>query len=200
MSISKKEEDPQEVWSRYFAVTESLPAHAIFDSLEPYLPPSGKAIDLGCGGGRGTLRLLDHGLDVVAVDVSEEALSYLRPKIPAASNVELICSSFTDLDLDSYDVVVACFTLFFMPPAEFDAFWPRVVSSMKPSGIFAGQFLGVNDSWNERGFTVHDREGVDELLSDLDVLMLKEEERDGETALGEPKHWHVFHVIARRPK
>lgn len=200
MSISKEEEDPAEVWSRYFAATESLPAHAIFDSLEPFLPPSGKAIDLGCGGGRGTLRLLEHGLDVVAVDVSEEALSYLRPKIPKGSNVELICSSFTDLDLDSYDVAVACFTLFFLSPAEFEAFWPRVVSSIKPSGIFAGQFLGVNDSWNERGFTTHDLNAVSELLKGFEVLHLDEDERDGETALGDAKHWHVFHVIARRSK
>jgi hypothetical protein len=25
-----------------------------------------------------------------------------------------------------------------------------------------------------------------------------EEERDGTTAMGTPKHWHIFHIVARR--
>jgi len=198
MSISKEEDDAQQVWSRYFAVTQALPAHAIFDRSEPFLPSSGTAIDLGCGGGRGTLWLLEHGFKVVAVDVSEEGLSYLRGKLPPDAPAELICSNFMDLELDTYDVVVACFTLFFLTPPEFETFWPRVVDAIKPSGLFMGQFLGINDSWNERGFTVHDRSAVDELLNGFEVLELQEEERDGETALKEPKHWHVFHVIARK--
>lgn len=137
-------------------------------------------------------------MHVVAVDASEEGLDYLRKGLPGGSDVELICSNFQDLELGAYDVSVACFTLFFLPPDEFDRFWPRVVQSIRPGGLFAGQFLGVNDSWKDRDFTLHRRRDVEALLKDFKVLMLNEEENDGETALGEKKHWHVFHVIARK--
>jgi tellurite methyltransferase len=201
MSISNEEADPQDVWRRYFAATDARPVHAIFDSIEPLLPDSGTAIDLGCGAGRGTIWLLEHGLHVVAVDIAQEALDYLRAKLPAKADVELVRSSFEGLDLTAYplfDVSIACFTLFFLSPEEFSEFWPRVVDSIKPGGVFAGQFLGVNDTWAERGFTVHRKEEVERLLGSFETLLFKEEEQDGETAIGEHKHWHVFHVIARK--
>lgn len=198
MSISDPNADAQEVWRRYFAATADKPVHPIFESLEPFLPRSGIAIDLGCGGGRGTLWLMERGMHVVAVDASEVGLNYLRSALPSDSDVELICSNFQDLKLDTYDVAVACFTLFFLPPEDFGRFWPRVVQSIRPGGLFAGQFLGVNDSWKDREFTLHEKGDVEGLLRDFQVLMLTEEENDGQTALGESKHWHVFHVIARK--
>lgn len=137
-------------------------------------------------------------MHVVAVDASEVGLNYLRKALPSDSDVELICSNFQDLQLSTYDVAVACFSLFFLPPDDFGRFWPRVVHSIRPGGLFAGQFLGVNDSWNERDFTLHEKGDVEGLLKGFKVLMLTEEENDGQTALGEFKHWHVFHVIARK--
>ena len=44
----------------------------------------------------------------------------------------------------------------------------------------------------------HDRRQVDELLTGLEVLDLVEEEDDGMSFSG-PKHWHVFHIVARMP-
>lgn len=198
MNISNDEADEKQIWSRYFAATSDNPVHPIFESLEPFLPDEGDAIDLGCGAGRGTMWLLEHGLHVDAVDISEEGLAYLKNKLPEDADARLICSSFQDLELSSYDVVVACFTLFFLPPDDFRRFWTDVVNAIKPGGLFAGQFLGVNDSWRERDFTTHDRGQVDELLRDFKVIQLNEEERDGETALKEQKHWHIFHVVARK--
>lgn len=58
----------------------------------------------------------------------------------------------------------------------------------------------VHASWNDGSgaLTFHTREQVLALLAGLDVEQLDEEERDGEAVSG-PKHWHAFHVVARRP-
>ena len=48
--------------------------------------------------------------------------------------------------------------------------------------------------------THHTRQQAEALLSGLDLLLFEEEERDAPTALGRLKHWHVFHVVARRPR
>lgn len=43
----------------------------------------------------------------------------------------------------------------------------------------------------------HTRSEVDELLRDFEIEQLVEIEEDGTTAIGEAKHWHLFHVVAR---
>jgi hypothetical protein len=37
------------------------------------------------------------------------------------------------------------------------------------------------------------------LLDGLAIEMFEEEESDGVTPRGTPKHWHIFHIVARKP-
>lgn len=46
--------------------------------------------------------------------------------------------------------------------------------------------------------TFRDARAAKELFDGLEVESFEEEEEDGEAFDG-PKHWHVFHVIAREP-
>ena len=39
---------------------------------------------------------------------------------------------------------------------------------------------------------------VEALLDGFDLERFDEVENDGQTALGEAKHWHLFHIVARR--
>lgn len=180
-------------WSSYYEATQDKPLHPLLAELSNVLPPEGVALDLGCGTGIASRMLLDHGLEVIAVDSEEEAFERMGD-LPVEKTLA---------DLASYvpppcDVAVAQFSLFFLPQTDFLAFWDRLVKVLKPGGLFCGQILGVNDDWAKRGYSVFDAEGVSKLLADLDVLSYEEAERDGETAMREPKHWHVFHIIARK--
>ena len=77
----------------------------------------------------------------------------------------------------------------------------RLKASLNPGGIFVGQFFGVNDTWNtpDSSMTFFTREQAQKQLEGLDIVEFEEEDQDGATADGTPKHWHVYHVIARRP-
>ena len=44
----------------------------------------------------------------------------------------------------------------------------------------------------------HSRDEVLALLRGLEIEHLDEVDEDGQTAVGDPKHWHVFHVVARK--
>jgi len=166
--------------------------------LDPLLPPAGRALELGAGVGTGVRHLLERGLTVTAVDAEPEAIRHLRQRCPDA---EIIEARMQDLELGEakWDVVVAGFALFFLERAEVEALWQRMLRSLKSGGLFMGQFLGVHDDWAAQGYTAHTTDEVAHLLAPLQLVFLEEAERDGKTSQGTTKHWHVYHVLARKP-
>ena len=185
-------------WYEYYQAMLSKPLHPHYQNLDPHLPNGGEALDLGCGVGQGVVHLLEKGFKVTAVDVEEAALGFLKERLPKDANCTIIHSSFQDFVPRSYDVVVAHFALFFLSPDEFKAFWPKVANAVRPGGILSTQLLGVNDTWVERGYNVHTKDDVHKLLGPFEILYEEEVDRDGETAVGTKKHWHVFHIVARK--
>ena len=90
--------------------------------------------------------------------------------------------------------------LFACASEQFADVWAAIRAALLPGGRFAGQLLGPRDGWAARpATTIVDRAELDRLLAGLDVERLDEEETDGVTPLGEAKHWHIWHVNARRP-
>jgi len=75
----------------------------------------------------------------------------------------------------------------------------HVKHTLKPGGIFVGQFFGIHDEWNTPGrpMTFLTREQAEELLRGLKIIEFTEEDVDSHVADGTPKHWHVFHIIAQ---
>jgi SAM-dependent methyltransferase len=190
--------NPVGSWDEYFASTRDLPLHPQYLALEPHLPTQGRVLELGCGVGTGARWLAARGLEVLAVDALLEAIAEAQ-SFPAPPNLTYACAYMQNLELppSSYDVVVAGFCLFFLSPEDFEAFWPRLTESLVPGGLFLGQFLGPRDDW-AADYLTHSREDVEALLAGMEILQLEEAERDGKTSQGTAKHWHVFHVIARK--
>jgi hypothetical protein len=77
----------------------------------------------------------------------------------------------------------------------------KIKRSLVVSGVFTGQLFGNRDEWNisPPTMTFLERKEVEGLLADMEILELADEERDSPTVTSkQPKHWHVFHIIARR--
>ena len=72
--------------------------------------------------------------------------------------------------------------------------------NLEKDGYFVGNFFGVNDTWNKTRpqMTFFSKNQVCELFKNFDILNFKEVEVDKKTGLGELKHWHIFHVIAKK--
>ena len=106
---------------------------------------------------------------------------------------------FEHLIIPECDLLNASFALPFCPPDRFGALWGSIVSALAPGGRFAGQLFGDRDTWAalpDRSH--HTRAQVDQLLSPFGVEMLREEEQPGNDAHGNAKHWHVYHIVARK--
>jgi tellurite methyltransferase len=196
-------------WGRFYDATGDLPRETLLFALERFEAEGGSseeglfAIDLGCGAGRDTAELLRRGWRVLAVDAEEEAIERLLGRDDLGPDdlgrLETQVARFEDATLPRANIVNSSFALPFCPPAQFGAVWQRIVASLEGGGRFSGQLFGDRDSWAatpEMSFQT--REVAEELLRGFDVERFTEVEEDGETALGEAKHWHLFHVVARR--
>jgi tellurite methyltransferase len=189
-------------WGAFYdAVADRPPHDTVVQALDHFDREGhqGFAVDLGCGDGRDTVELVRRGWGVLAIDAQPEAIERLRAR-PGLERVETQVARFEDARWPDADLVNAGFSLPFCPPQRFPDVWRRVVSSIRPSGRFSGHLFGVRDEWagGEREMTFHTRAEGEALLAGFELERFDEVEEDGRTALGEPKHWHVFHVVARK--
>ncbi len=187
-------------WRRYYEAAGDEPRQTLRDAADRFEGP-GFAVDLGCGTGRDTLELLRRGWSVLAIDAEAEAIARLRTRSDGDERLRVQTARFEDARWPDALLVTSSFALPFCPPARFAAVWSRIVGSLPPGGRFCGQLFGVHDDWagEEAGsMTFHERAQVERLLADFVLERLSEVDEDGTTALGEPKHWHVFHVVARK--
>ncbi|MBI4780967.1 MAG: class I SAM-dependent methyltransferase [Oscillatoriophycideae cyanobacterium NC_groundwater_1537_Pr4_S-0.65um_50_18] len=193
-------------WVKYYqAVAGRPPRETLLKALaldtEPWLDPPRLAVDLGCGDGRDTVELLRRGWRVLAIDAEQEAFDRLleRPDLQR-DLLQTQRMRFENLTLPvSVDLINASFCLPFCPPADFQYLWDTIVTSLNTGGRFCGQLFGDRDSWAiypQR--THHTRQQVEALLQSFEVEWLDEEEHPGVTAIGEEKHWHLFHIVARK--
>jgi SAM-dependent methyltransferase len=185
-------------WRRYFDAASDAPRDTLVDAAGRFARP-GLAVDLGCGTGRDTVELLRRGWKVHAIDREAEAIDRLLARDDVdGERLETQVARFEDASWPDCDLVVSSFALPFCPPESFDRVWRRIVDSLRPGGRFAGQLFGANDEWAGTGIAVQTREELAELLAPFDVERLEEVDEDGHTAVGAQKHWHLFHVVARK--
>ncbi len=96
--------------------------------------PGGDVLELACGTGLWTQRLLNHARRITAVDASPEmlALSQQRIRSPQVRHVQ--ADLFNWRPDGPYDVVFFSFWLSHVPPERFAAFWDMVASALASAG------------------------------------------------------------------
>jgi membrane dipeptidase len=183
-------------WGLYLSVAGDDPRPTLLDAVARFAAP-GFAVDLGAGTGRDTAELLRRGWRVLAIDREPEAVERLSA-IGAPPQLETRLGRFEDADWPACELVNASFALPLCPPQRFPHVWRRIVDSLAPGGRFCGQLLGDHDDWAGSGVVVHTREELRGLLAPFEVELLDELDQDGRTAVGTRKHWHVYHLVARK--
>jgi tellurite methyltransferase len=207
-------------WTRFYDAVGDEPNETLLIALDRWKRDVGTghdepfAVDLGCGSGMDTLALLARGWRVLAIDADPEGIDRLSMSVAARGDVAHLLDTrvarFEDATWPRAQLVNASYALPFCQRESFEAVWERVVGSLDPGGRFCGQFFGDRDEWasppeeppgrwgSPRAGSFHTRDEVLELLGELEIEHFDEVDEDGETAVGDPKHWHLFHVVARK--
>jgi ubiquinone/menaquinone biosynthesis C-methylase UbiE len=96
--------------------------------------PTGDVLELACGPGAWTERLLHHARSVTAVDAAPEMLARAKARV-GDDRVRFVQADLFAWTPDRrYDVVFFSFRISHVPLDRFDAFWSFVANCLRPSG------------------------------------------------------------------
>lgn len=127
--------------AHYRAIAGEYQDHAIaFDgadeaaaALEAFRP-GGSVLELACGQGSWTARLLRHADRITALDASPEMLAIAARRVDS-ERVRFVRADIFDWEPDErYDSVFFGFWLSHVPLERFDAFWSLVAACLRPGG------------------------------------------------------------------
>jgi SAM-dependent methyltransferase len=189
------------LWANHLLSTKDFPPSALLIEAMPAVSQRNHALDLGAGGLKDTRFLLAQGFEHVTV-VDQEPTAKKLANTLANPLLEVIIGSFDEFAFphEQYDLVNAQFALPFNPPETFYEMMEKLKTSIIPGGIFCGQLFGKEDEWNipTSKLTFHTKEEVGTLFSGFTFITCRERIYDGILANGTPKHWHLFHIIAKK--
>lgn len=199
-----------EYWARYYAVTVDRPAwptvkfaierFAAEASAEPRPRPQ-FAVDLGCGAGRDSRELLGAGWQVLAVDREPGAIAALEAATPPALRPALTgqVADLVDVAIPTCDLVNASLCLPFLTSAAYWATLGRSLAALPVGGRFAALLFGDRDeSVSDPAMTCPSPDAIRATLHGFEVEHWSEREEDTKTALGDPHHYHLIELVARR--
>ena len=114
------------------------------------IPSSADVLELGCGPGWVAVVLAD-GRRYIGVDISTTMLALALERLPSGTFVE---GDLTTIDLpeNAFDAVVSLYVFGHIPSAEHLPTYRRVVSWLRPDGVFCASFPliagdDVEDGW-----------------------------------------------------
>ena len=191
-------------WSDYYKVRYDHPARkTLLKGLNFFekqtVSLSKNAIDIGCGQGSDIYELLKRGWNVVGYDKEQEAIDILNDRFAKHINKQLsvVLSDMENLPITNTTLVNASYSLPFCSPKKFKSLWNNIDKSLPVDGVFCGQLFGVNDTWSiNKAMTFHTSDQIENLFTKYKFIYYRELEEDGETALNNKKHWHIFHIAA----
>ncbi|MFW1290430.1 class I SAM-dependent methyltransferase [Vibrio parahaemolyticus] len=190
----------RENWRRFYEKALNRP-HSIRTERAVNLDASSikVAIDCGCGTGSDIKYLTSQGYKVFGFDINPDSVAISRDRFGDESSVNVVQSSFCEFEYTDSSLIVANASLFFVKPEQFQEVWTSIDASLVKGGVFAGDFMGKNDSWASDFHTPITALAKDELLnlfSNFEIIEFNERDEDGTTMVGESKHWHIYSVVA----
>ena len=185
-------------WNEYYKKVKKNPRKLLVKAIK-YAKNKNYALDLGAGNLRDTRYLLKNKfMHIDAVDKSKEIYQFAKEL--NNEKITIYRMTFNKFNFDKkYDLINAQYSLPFMNKKDLFKVLPKIKKSLNKSGIFTGEFFGVRDSQNrDKSMTFLDIKEAKKIFNNLKLIYFYEEEKDGKTAIGEEKHWHIFHFIAKK--
>ncbi len=134
-------------WDRYYKTgscsTEPSPfARYVAERLEL----GRKLIELGCGNGRDAVFFAQMGMDVTAIDLSEQAIAALQAR--GIANARFVLGSFVESEVHqpgAYDYAYSRFTLHAIDQDQASLLFNNVYRGLRPCGKLFIEVRSIHD-------------------------------------------------------
>ena len=128
---------------------EGDPRDRMIARLLAALPPRARVLDLGCGSGVPSTKVLADRFEVVGVDFSTAQIEKARVNVPTA---RFIVGDLTEVEFPdgSFDAVTAFYSLNHVPREDHAPLLADVARWLVPGGLFLAAF-GLSDEANWTG-------------------------------------------------
>jgi len=130
-------------YAEWSARVEGDPRAEYLEYLSRRVPDGARVLDLGCGAGLPSTKLLAERFDVVGVDISATQLDHARRNVPDAI---FIRGDVTRVEFPpaSFAAITAFYSISHIPRDEHAAVFSRVFFWLEPGGFFLAT-LGSGD-------------------------------------------------------
>lgn len=133
--------------TKYFESTVDLEVSSLLGRFTEEVKEGGSVLDLGCGSGRDSLALLEHGFDVTPLDGSEEMCRLAA----AHTGLDVLHMNFSEIDFDeAFDGIWASASLLHVEEKDMPDIYHRLIKSLVPGGVLYvsykhGDFKGIRN-------------------------------------------------------
>ncbi len=124
------------------------PTPLVADVAARYCPEGAALLEIGCGEGRDARALLAQGYDLLATDVSPEAIAFCRADMPEHAECFRVLNCLLDGLEDRFDMVYAVAVIHMLvEDADRRAFFRFIRTHLKPCGV--GLICSMGDGETE---------------------------------------------------
>ena len=138
----------QEFWNKSYE-TYSTDGKVYSSWLDKYSDVIGrcktKVLDLGCGIGYDSHYLTQRGLDVIACDFSEVALSRLKERVENIETILLDISEKLPFENNSFDLIIADLSLHYFDAKTTEKILKEIKRILTPKGYLLARVNSIHD-------------------------------------------------------
>ncbi|MBX7492931.1 methyltransferase domain-containing protein [Qipengyuania sp. 1NDW9] len=156
------------------------------------LSPGARILELGCGGGRDSARIIERGFDLDATDGTPAMVRKANERFDVGARVML----FGDLAAkEEYDAVWAHACLLHVPRSDLPPILTKILEALKPRGLhFANYKLGEAEGRDPLGrwANLPDEEWLESTYREAGFEVLAAERYRGKGADGVQRDWYAL--------
>lgn len=127
-----------EYWKEH--INKKLEIDMWIDDYKNYFKNSGKCLELGCGVGQYSKRLMEYGYKVTSTDISEIAIEKVKEFNNDTKIVDM--SEKLPFEDDSYDIVFASLSIHYFDDKTTKELISEIKRILKKDGLFIGSVNG----------------------------------------------------------
>lgn len=192
-------------WDEFNENTKDNPPRQLCQEAIVLVKDKNRALDVGAGALNDTKFLLTAGFAVTAIDSNPSLVELAK----AVHDTRLTVTSIALEDYyppeGTFDYINAMFVLPFVGHDTFNNVFNRLYHALAPGGIMAFQLFGDQDEWAQQpreqrfhtNMTFMNKQQVDALLANTNIIKNEETLQDGPLANGDKKVWHQFNIIIK---